>query len=130
MPNSTPRKNKHLTKETKSRIYKTTLRPIMIYIAETRPDTKRLLETTEMKVLRKIARKIFLDRERTENMRNMCKVGNVIDWVLKRKQEWNSHISRMTSERLVRIARDISLRGRRSIGLPRKRWCYNLDPGD
>ena len=60
---------------TKSKIYKTAIRPIMTYTAETRPKTaktKRLLETTEMKVLRGIAEKTLLDRETSENIRRTC----------------------------------------------------------
>ena len=47
--------NKNIGIEAKSRIYKTAIRPIMTYTAETRPETaktKRLLGTTEIKVLR------------------------------------------------------------------------------
>ncbi|XP_056648765.1 uncharacterized protein LOC130453177 [Diorhabda sublineata] len=69
--NSTIWVDKHLTKETKSRIYETTISLIMTYTAKTRTDatkTKILLEITEMKVLRKIAGKItLLDRESSEN---------------------------------------------------------------
>ncbi|CAG9840097.1 unnamed protein product [Diabrotica balteata] len=47
-------KNKQIRQNTKTRIYKAAIRPILTYTAETRPDTsktKRLLETTEMKIL-------------------------------------------------------------------------------
>ncbi|CAG9841110.1 unnamed protein product [Diabrotica balteata] len=47
-------RNKNIGKETKGRIYKTVIRPIMTYAAETRPDTertKRMLETAKMKTL-------------------------------------------------------------------------------
>ena len=91
--------------ETKARIYKATVRPIMTYTAETRPDTaktKELLETTEMRVLRRIAGKTLLDRERNESIRRACKVENVNEWILSRKEEWNDHISRMDSESCTR----------------------------
>ena len=125
-------RNQHLKQETKTRIYKTAIRPIMTYTAETRPDTsktKKLLETTEMKILRRISGKTLMDRERNENIRQMCKTESINDWVLKRKQEWNQHINRMGEDRLVRIARDKSPNGRRSTGRPRKRWSDNLDHG-
>lgn len=127
--NDTIWNNKHLRTETKARIYKAAIRPIMTYTAETRPDTtktKRLLETCEMKVLRKIAGKTLLDRERSDNIRKMCGVEEVNEWILRRKHEWNAHIDRMDHERMVRIARDKSPTGRRSIGRPRKRWSDNL----
>lgn len=58
--NDTIWKNKHIEVEAKSRIYKSAIRSIMTYATETRPDTtkiKRLLETSEMKILRKITEK-------------------------------------------------------------------------
>lgn len=125
-------RNKYLRQDTKARIYKTTIRPIMTYTSETRPDTsktKQLLETTEMKILRRISGKTLLDRERSENIRGQCNVDNINEWVLQRKKQWNEHISRMANNRLVRITRDKSPSGKRSVGRPRKRWSDNLDPG-
>ena len=51
-------------KETKSKIYNTAVRPIMTYALETRAEANnnRNLEENEMKVLRKIAGKIKMDR--------------------------------------------------------------------
>ena len=65
--------------ETKSRIYKAAIRPILTYTAETRPETsktKQILETTEMKVVRKI-----FDRKRSKEIRRMCKIDNINEWV-------------------------------------------------
>lgn len=127
--NDTVWRNKNISIQTKSRIYKAVVRPTMTYTAETRPDTARtrqLLETTEMRVLRRIAGKTLLDRERSEDIRKTCIVENVNHWVLGRKREWNAHIGRMDENRMVRIARDKSPLGRRSLGRPRKRWSDNL----
>ena len=68
-----------------------------------------------MKVVRKIAGKKLTDRVRSENIRRMCGIKHIKDWVLKRKQEWNEHINRMDENRLVRTARDTSPIGRRSV---------------
>ena len=46
---------------------------------------------------------------------------NINYWVLKRKKQWNEHISQIKEKRIVRIVRDKSPTGRRSIGRPRKR---------
>ena len=104
----------------------------MAYTAETRPETaktKKMLETTEIKVLRSIAGKTLLDRETSENIGRTCGIEEYINcWVLKRKKQWNEHISRMEEKRIVRIARDKSPTGRRSIGRLRKRSCDNLSP--
>ncbi|KAI4486876.1 hypothetical protein M0802_012256 [Mischocyttarus mexicanus] len=50
-------RNKYLRKETKTRIYKTCVRPVLTYAIETRTDTKRTklaLRTTEMNILKLI----------------------------------------------------------------------------
>ena len=46
--------------ERKARIYKATIRPIMTYTAEIRPETTKtrlMLETTKIKILQKISGK-------------------------------------------------------------------------
>ncbi|XP_030760558.1 uncharacterized protein LOC115885711 [Sitophilus oryzae] len=119
-------KNKYIGVKVKSRIYKAVVRPIMTYTAETRSataKTRKSLETGEMKILRKIAGKTLLDRERSDNIKQTCKVGSINEWVLSRRREWNEHIGRMDEGRIVRSARDKSPLGRRSTGRPRKRWC-------
>lgn len=127
--NDTIWRNKHIRTETKSRIYKSVVRPVMTYTAETRPQTsrtQRYLETSEMRTLRKIAGKTLWDRETSESIRRICEVDNVNTWVKNRKREWNQHINRMTEQRIVKIARDKSPGGRRSVGRPRKRWNDDL----
>ncbi|XP_045466625.1 uncharacterized protein LOC123675320 [Harmonia axyridis] len=125
--------NKNMKTEVKSRIYKAVIRPILTYTAETRPETaktKRLMETTEMRVLRRIAGKTLMNRNTSESIRDACGVDNVNYWVLKRRKEWDEHISRMDEGRVVKIARDRSPRGRRSLGRPRKRWSDGLRGDD
>lgn len=127
--NDTIFRNKYLRTESKVRIYKAAIRPILTYVAETRPETsktRQIMEATEMKIVRRIAGRTLLDRERSEDIRRACHIENVNEWVLGRKTEWNDHITRMAEDRLVRVARDKSPSGRRSIGRPRKRWCDGL----
>ncbi|KAF2904103.1 hypothetical protein ILUMI_02072 [Ignelater luminosus] len=64
--NSTIWRKKHLLIETKSCIYKTAIKPILAYTVETRPETtetKRILETTETKVVENTIRQ----RKNTNN---------------------------------------------------------------
>ena len=110
--------------EAKARIYKTPIRPILTYAAETRPETsetKRILETTEMKTARKIAGKTLMDKERSENIRQTCGIDKIRDWALDRKKKLNDHIDRMTEERIVKITRKKSSTGLRSTGKSRER---------
>uniref|UniRef100_A0AAR5Q6A8 Reverse transcriptase domain-containing protein n=1 Tax=Dendroctonus ponderosae TaxID=77166 RepID=A0AAR5Q6A8_DENPD len=95
--------NKSMGSDAKSRIYKTVVRTVMIYTAETRPETS-------------ITGKTMLDRKRIENIGTACMVKNINEWVANRKKEWNEHISRMDHRRLVRIARGKSPLGRSNVG--------------
>lgn len=54
--------------------------------------------TTEMKTLR--TRADFTLRQ------EKCQVEDMIRWVRKRRCEWNDQVSRMSDNRLTRIARD------------------------
>ncbi|CAG9827423.1 unnamed protein product, partial [Diabrotica balteata] len=88
--NKTIWRNKNIGKETKGRIYKTVIRPIMTYAAETRPDTertKRMLETAEMKTLESRDKNTW-DKGRSTDIRRGCKVENIKNWIGNRRVEW------------------------------------------
>ena len=94
------------------------MRSIHTYTVETRPETsktRQILEATEMKVVRKIAGEKLTYRVISENIRRMCGLENINNWVIKKKQEWNKHINRMDENRLGRRAQDTSLIGFRSV---------------
>ena len=115
--------NNNLTKGTKTRIYKSVVRPILTYASETTVETtktRQRIETTEMKVLRKIAGKTLRDRIRSANIRESCGIPHIADWMKGRKAEWNEHVSRMNDTRLVKSARDLKPEGRRRVGRPKK----------
>ncbi|KAJ4427041.1 hypothetical protein ANN_26840 [Periplaneta americana] len=122
-------KNKYLRRETKIRIYKTVVRPIMTYAVETRSDTtktKQMMNVTEMKVLRNITGKTKLDRIQNTGIRDICNIQPIEKWTARRRDEWNKHVERMPLSRLVRRVRDGVPRGRRSPGRPKKRWSDSL----
>ena len=66
--------------EAKVRIYKSIVRPVLTYAAETRTDTaktRQLLEVTEMKTLRRIINKTKWDRMRNDRIRELCEIQNI-----------------------------------------------------
>ncbi|XP_019757717.1 uncharacterized protein LOC109536077 [Dendroctonus ponderosae] len=81
--------NKHMSIDSKVRIYKTCVRPILIYGIETRADTNKtkcMLRTAEMNTLRSIAEKALRDRVRNATIKQTCKVEDVIRWGRKRRR--------------------------------------------
>ncbi|XP_045466553.1 uncharacterized protein LOC123675250 [Harmonia axyridis] len=117
-------RNKYLNINSKVRIYKTAIRPIITYAAETRPDTARttqIMSTTEMRIIRRIHGKTLLDRVRNEELRERSGIQDVGKFVRQRRKYWNKHIERMSDNRLVKGARQNKPTGKRTQGRPPKR---------
>ena len=119
-----------MSAETKTRTYKTTVRPVLTYAAETRAETtptQQILRTTEMKIIRAIHGKTLRDKIRSEHLQQLSGIQDVVKWTNVRRGEWNSHVNRMEENRLAKITRDNRPPGVRSRGRPMKQWKENLD---
>jgi hypothetical protein len=71
--------NKYLRQETKMRIYKSVIQPVLTYATKTHTDTsktKQILET-EMNALRKIVGKTRSDHVRNQDIREQCGIQPV-----------------------------------------------------
>ncbi|XP_056641765.1 uncharacterized protein LOC130448413 [Diorhabda sublineata] len=118
-------RNKFLSIESKTRIYKTCVRPVMTYAIEMRAETattKRILRTTEMKTLRSITGKTLRDRIRSNEIRRMCDVPDIVRWARTRRRAWRDHVNRMNNDRLAKIAKEERPNTSRPPGRPPKRW--------
>ncbi|XP_055389920.1 uncharacterized protein LOC129618916 [Condylostylus longicornis] len=128
-------KNKYMLIENKVRIYKTCIRPILTYAAETRADTsktKQRLRTTEMQTLRQICNYSLRDKKRSSDIRNMCGVQDIVRWTRSRRRNWRDHVHRMNENRLAKIAMTGQLTSKRPTGRPPKRWreCWTSQSQD
>ena len=93
--NDTIWNNKLLRKEAKARVYKSVVGPILTYAAETRPETAKttqILETAEMKTLRRISNLTLFDREKSDDVREECGIQKISEWIRRRKEEWYAHM--------------------------------------
>ena len=118
-------RNKHLSIESKTRIYKTCVRPVMTYAIETRAEnttTKRMLRTTEMSILRAMSGISLLQHIRSEEIRDRCEIQDVVRWARGRRREWRDHVDRMDDTRLPKIAKNGRPSGTRPPGRPPTRW--------
>ena len=121
--------NKYMSTECKVRIYKTNVRPVLTYASETRAETaciKQLLRTTEMKTIRAIHRKTLRDKLRSDHLRHLSGIQDIVKWTEDRRREWDANVGRMEDNRLAKIARDSHPQGVRSRGGPKKRWKESL----
>ena len=116
-------RNRYMSAESKVRIYKTSVRPVLTYAAETRADTittQQLLRTTEMRIIRTIQGKTLRGRVRSEHSRQISGIPDIVDWVGTRKREWPAHVDRMGEDRLAKVAKEGRSQGVRSRGRPKK----------
>jgi hypothetical protein len=116
--------------ESKVRIYKTFIRPVMAYGSETRAETtqtQQLLSTTEMTIVWAIQGKTLKDKISNDKLRERSWVQDINQWVDVWRREWDAHVERMEDHRPAKIARDNRPQGIHSQGRPKKRWKEGLN---
>jgi hypothetical protein len=102
---------------------------VLTYASETRAETaytQQLLRTTEMRTIRAIHGKTLRDKMRSDHLRHLSGIQDIIKWTKVRRREWDGHVERMEDNRLANIARDSRPQGVRSRGRPKKRWKESL----
>jgi hypothetical protein len=75
--------------------------------------TKQLSATTEMNALTEAVGKTKSEHVTNQDIRQQCGTQPIGEWVLKLREEFDNHISRMREDRIVRAERDIIPKGRR-----------------
>ncbi|MCI4382159.1 hypothetical protein PGIGA_G00260580 [Pangasianodon gigas] len=109
----------------KGKVYKTVVRPAMLYGLETVALRKRQeseLEVAELKMLRFSLGVTRLDRIRNEYIRGTAHVGHLGDKVREARLRWFGHVQRRESEYIGRRMLDMELPGRRQRGRPKRRY--------
>ncbi|KAK3523069.1 hypothetical protein QTP86_012643 [Hemibagrus guttatus] len=109
----------------KGKVYRTVVRPAMLYGLETVSLRKRQeseLEVAELKMLRFSLGVTRLDRIRSEYIRGTAHVGHLGDKVREARLRWFGHVQRMESEYIGRRMLDMELPGRRQRGRPKRRY--------
>ncbi|KAK3575295.1 hypothetical protein QTP86_023417 [Hemibagrus guttatus] len=114
----------------KGKVYRTVVRPAMLYGLETVSLRKRQeseLEVAELKMLRFSLGVTRLDRIRNEYIRGTAHVGRLGDKVRKARLRWFGHVQRRDSEYIGRRMLDMGLPGRRQRGRPKRRYMDGIN---
>ncbi|KAK3569735.1 hypothetical protein QTP86_004057 [Hemibagrus guttatus] len=114
----------------KGKVYKTVVRPAMLYGLETVSLRKRQeseLEVAELKMLRFSLGVTRLDRIRNEYIRGTAHVGRLGDKVREARLRWFGHVQRRESEYIGRRMLDMELPGRRQRGRPKRRYMDGIN---
>ncbi|KAK3540096.1 hypothetical protein QTP70_025804 [Hemibagrus guttatus] len=114
----------------KGKVYRTVVRPAMLYGLETVSLRKRQeseLEVAELKMLRFSLGVTRLDRIRNEYIRGTAHVGRLGDKVRETRLRWFGHVQRRESEYIGRRMLDMELPGRRQRGRPKRRYMDGIN---
>ncbi|KAK3571485.1 hypothetical protein QTP86_012831 [Hemibagrus guttatus] len=114
----------------KGKVYRTVVRPAILYGLETVSLRKRQeseLEVAELKMLRFSLGVTRLDRIRNEYIRGTAHVGCLGDKVRETRLRWFGHIQRRDSEYIGRRMLDMGLPGRRQRGRPKRRYMDGIN---
>uniref|UniRef100_A0A8C4NFF6 ribonuclease H n=1 Tax=Eptatretus burgeri TaxID=7764 RepID=A0A8C4NFF6_EPTBU len=109
----------------KGKVYKTVVRPAMLYGLEAVARTKRQeaeLEVAELKMLRFSLGVTRMDRIRNEYIRGTAQVGRFGDKVREARLRWFGHVHRREAEYIGRRMLKMEPPGRRRRGRPKKRF--------
>ncbi|KAK3556567.1 hypothetical protein QTP70_010634 [Hemibagrus guttatus] len=114
----------------KGKVYRTVVRPAMLYGLETVSLRKRQeseLEVAELKMLRFSLGVTRLDRIRNEYIRGTAHVGRLGDKVREARLRWFGHVQWRESEYIGRRMLDMELPGRRQRGRPKRRYMDGIN---
>ncbi|KAK3527328.1 hypothetical protein QTP86_020250 [Hemibagrus guttatus] len=114
----------------KGKVYRTVVRPAMLYNLETVSLRKRQeseLEVAELKMLRFSLGVTRLDRIRNKYIRGTAHVGRLGDKVREVRLRWFGHVQRRESEYIDRRMLDMELPGRRQRGRPKRRYMDGIN---
>ena len=109
----------------KGKVYRTVVRPAMLYGAETWATTKRQesrIEVNEMRMLRWMCGMTRKDKIRNEHIRGTTKVVQASRKITERRLKWYGHVMRMEEDHVVRRVMTKAIPGKRKRGRPKTRW--------
>lgn len=128
-------RSKRISRRAKIRIYKSIIRPVVMYGCETwtlTKDSERKLRVFERKVLRRVFGPILdpvhlvhrtrKNRELTE----LYKEPDIVNEIKGMRLRWAGHVQRLPNERTAKLAWENYPAGKRPLGRPRMRWRDNV----
>jgi len=126
-------RNRHLSRATKIRLYKTLIRPVVTHGAETWTMTKKeqVLLILERKIFRRIYGPKYEDVEwksRTNReLEKLNKGENIVKWIKGQRISWLGHLERMEEDRMSKKIFIQELEGKRRRERPRKGWREEVE---
>jgi hypothetical protein len=118
-------RSKIYSTKTKIRIYKSCVRTVLLYGAETWKTDKRIesmLRGFERRHLRRMLGFTWEDKISNVRLKKLTGLGDINKEVIKRRWRWIGHVHRMRRDRRPRPVLKWTQHGQRSRGRPRGTW--------
>ena len=121
--------DRRISLRVKGKVYKTVVRPAMMYGSETwavKKAHEKKLDVAEMRMLRWMSGVTKMDRIRNERIRGTTTVGEISKKVQESRIKWYGHVSRREDEYVGKRVLGMEVPGKRRRGRPKRRWMDNI----
>ena len=117
--------DRKLSAKVKGKIYKSVVRPAMLYGMETVAVTERQMgkmEVAELKMVRWALGVTRKDKIRNEYVRGTAKIAKLGEKLQNVRLRWYGHVKRREEDYVGKRMMEMAVPGRRKRGRPRRRW--------
>ena len=117
--------NRKLSAKVKGKIYKSVVRPTMLYGMETVAMTERQIgkmEVAELKMVRWALGVTRKDKIRNKYVRGTAKIAKLGDKLRNARLRWYGHVKRREEDYVGKRMMETVVPGRRKRERPRRRW--------
>ena len=117
--------DKKLLSKVKGKIYKSVVRPAMLYRMETMAVTEiqvGKMEVAELKIMRWAMGVTRKDKIRNKYVRETAKIAKLGDKLRNARLRWYGHVKRKEEDYVGKRMMKMAVPGRRKRGRPRRRW--------
>ena len=111
-------------------IYKTSIRPTLLYGNETWPITGHLsdkMASCEMRMVRYCLGISLEEHRRNEDILQEAKVVPIKDLMRRKRMQWFGHVQRRDSQEDIRKVCEMEIDGNRPRGRPKQRWSDTIN---
>lgn len=126
--------SRSLSRKSKVTVYRTVIRPVVMYGSETWTMTvaeEELLRRWERKILRKIFGAVNEDGQwrirRNKELEELYRNADLVTEIKCNRLRWLGHVERMSEDRAVKKVYRGNPGGKRCKGRPRKRWLEDVE---
>ncbi|XP_063593046.1 uncharacterized protein LOC134770107 [Penaeus indicus] len=121
--------DRKMPRKLKVKLYNTIIRSVFLYGAEVwtmGKEEERILEVTEIRMLRRIKGGTLRERERSTDIRRELGVSDINEKVKEIRMRWCTNVKRREERHPAKVAMESIVPGRRPRGRPKKRWRDNV----